>query len=111
MAFRGSMKLALQFFGPYQIIGKVGMMAYRLTLPLSSQIYNMFHVSLLQKHLVPITLTFKQLPPITNNSTILPQPKTILDHRVIHKGKYHPKSEILVKWKGAPVQDATWENK
>ena len=29
------------------------------------------------------------------------QPETVLDCQVIQKGKYHPKSEILGKWKGA----------
>jgi hypothetical protein len=41
---------------------------------------------------------------------VLPQPEVILDRRVIHKGNYRPKSEILVKWVGAPAEDATWEN-
>jgi hypothetical protein len=34
-----------------------------------------------------------------------------LDHRVIRKGKYWSTSEVLVKWRGAPTEDATWENK
>lgn len=97
MAFRGSMKLAPHFFGPYQIIEKVRMVAYRLALPSGSQIHNVFHVSLLRKHLGTITLTSTQLPPIIDDSIILPQPETILDRRVIHKGKYYLKSEILVK--------------
>lgn len=36
VAFRASMKLAPRFFRPYQIIGKVGTVAYRLALPPSS---------------------------------------------------------------------------
>ena len=100
MDFQGSMKLAPHFFGPYQIIKKVRMVrmvTYRLALPSGSQIHNVFHVSLLQKHLGTITLTSTQFPPIINNSIILPQPEAILDRRVIHKGKYYLKSEILVK--------------
>ncbi|KAH9770903.1 Integrase catalytic domain-containing protein [Citrus sinensis] len=108
VAFRASMKLAPRFFGPYYIIGKVGTVAYRLALPPSSQIHNVFHVSMLRKHLGPIhTSASNQLPHVSDDFTILPQPKAILDRRVIQKGKYHPKFEILVKWRGAPNEDAT----
>lgn len=51
-----------------------------------------------------------RLPPISDSSTILPQPEAILDRRIVQKGKYRPKTEILVKWLGAPPEDATWEN-
>ena len=111
VAFRASMKLAPRFFGPYQIIGKVGTITYRLALPRSSQIHNVFHVSMLQKHLGPIhTSASNQLPPVSDDSIILPQPEAILDRRVIQKGKHQSNSEILVKWRGAPNEDATWEN-
>ena len=105
------MKLAPRFFGPYRILEKVGSVAYRLDLPLGSQIHNVFHVSLLRKHLRPITPLSDQLPPFSDDSTILPQPEAVLDRRVIRKGKYLPKSKILVKWEGVTVEDATWENK
>ena len=75
-------------------------MAYRLALPFGSQIH-VFHVSLLQKHLGTNTPTSTQLLSITDDSTILSQPKVVLDYRVIRKGRYRPKSEILLKWKGA----------
>lgn len=104
------MKLAPHFFGPYQIIEKVGSVAYRLALPPGSQIHKVFHVCLLRKKLGPITHTSTQLPPVTENSTILPQPEAILDRRVVRKGKYRPNSEILVNWEGATAEDVTWEN-
>ena len=56
MAFQDLMKLVSRVFSPYQIIEKVGTMAYRLALPFRSQIH-VFHVSLLQKHLGTITPT------------------------------------------------------
>ncbi|RVW26324.1 Transposon Tf2-12 polyprotein [Vitis vinifera] len=88
----------------------LGPVAYKLALPLGSQIHDVFHVSLLKKHLGPVTATSTQLPPVSDTSTVLPQPEAVLDRRVIHKGKYRPKSEILVKWVGVPAEDATWEN-
>ena len=104
------MKLAPRFFGPYKVIEKVGPMACKLALPPGSQIHDVFHVNFLRKHLGPVTPTSIQLPPVLDTSTVLPQPKVILDRRVPHKGKYRPKSEILVKWVSVPAEDATWEN-
>ena len=57
-----------------------------------------------------ITPLSSQLPPLTNDSSIVPQPASILARREIQKGKYHPKAEVLVKWVGALDEDATWGN-
>nr|GEV91046.1 hypothetical protein [Tanacetum cinerariifolium] len=47
--------------------------------------------------------------------TILPligsPPEAVLEERVVKKGKYMPKMEVLVKWKGFPSEEATWETK
>nr|GEV32001.1 transposon Ty3-G Gag-Pol polyprotein [Tanacetum cinerariifolium] len=40
-----------------------------------------------------------------------PQPEKILEERVITKGKYRPKTEVLIKSVGQPLGEATWENK
>ena len=75
-------------------------MAYKLALPPGSQIHDVFHVSLLRKHLGPVTLSSPELPLISVTLVVLPQPQVVLDLRVIHKGNYRSKSEILVKWVG-----------
>ena len=73
VAFRASMKLAPRFYGPYQIIEKVGTVAYRLALPPSSQIHNVFHISMLRKHLGPVHSPISsQPPPVSDDSIILP---------------------------------------
>lgn len=63
VAFRASLKLAPWFYGLYEILERVRLVAYRLALPSDSCIHNVFHVSLLQKHfgvMLPVT---PQLPP------------------------------------------------
>jgi hypothetical protein len=72
VAFRSSMKLAPRFFGPYQVIAKVGSVSYRLALPSDSQIHNVFHVSLLCKYFGSIPPTIAQLPPVSETATIYP---------------------------------------
>ena len=93
VTFRGSLKLAPRFFFyPYEILTKVGPMAYHLALPSSSQIHDVFHVSLLRKYLGPKPQATPTLPPISGDSTVLPTPELILDRRIIQKGKYRPQN-------------------
>nr|GEW78390.1 retrotransposon-related protein [Tanacetum cinerariifolium] len=79
VAFRDSMKLAARYFGQYEVLEKVGPVAYKLALPNGSQIHDVFHVSLLRKHIGsivnPISVT---LPHVTDEDVILPQPEAVL---------------------------------
>ncbi|XP_024163703.1 uncharacterized protein LOC112170588 [Rosa chinensis] len=44
-------KLSPRFVGPFEIVGRVGDLAYRLALPPSmSGVHNVFHVSMLRKY-------------------------------------------------------------
>ncbi|KAK9230741.1 hypothetical protein WN944_023713 [Citrus x changshan-huyou] len=111
VAFCSSLKLAPRYFGPYRILKRIGHVAYKLALPAGSQINNVFHVSLLKKFVGHVPHAVMELPPVSKDtSTILPQPECVLDKHIIRKGAYRPKTEILVKWAGAPREDATWED-
>ena len=41
-------KIAAKFIGPFRVLDAIGKQAYRLALPTSYQIHNVFYVSLLE---------------------------------------------------------------
>ncbi|GJT12040.1 transposon ty3-G gag-pol polyprotein [Tanacetum coccineum] len=108
---RYSAKLAPRCFGPYKILNRVGLVAYRVELPPGSLIHDVFHVSLLRRFVgtAPEVIQVTQDEPVV--SPTLMHPEEILEERVVQKGKYRPKTELLVKWKGRPREDATWDTK
>jgi hypothetical protein len=77
-----SQKLPFRFFGPYQIMDKIGSVAYKLQLPPTSLIHPVFHVSQL-KGAVPVTHTASPLPDSLDGLQV---PLCILQKRVATTG-------------------------
>lgn len=46
---RRQTKLAVKYLGSFQILARVGPVAYKLDLPAETKMHNVFHVSLLKK--------------------------------------------------------------
>lgn len=104
----GTKKLKPRFYGPYPVVRKVGQVAYELELPLESKIHNTFHVSCLKKALVQQITPSLELPPLDYEGRLTLEPETVLNFREKRlRNKVIP--EYLVKWKGIPPEDATWE--
>jgi hypothetical protein len=49
VANRQSQKLASKYYGSYEVLARIGTMAYKLKLPASASIHPVFHVSKLKK--------------------------------------------------------------
>lgn len=106
LAPRANQKLAFKFFGPFSVIGKVGPVAYRLKLPSSSTIHDVFHVSQLKKAISADTQVSPLIPDI---DAALQFPEQILSKRLVSKG-VHPVQQALIKWSGWLASLATWKD-
>jgi hypothetical protein len=102
--------LAARYCGPFEILEKIGPVAYMLALPSSIRMHNVFYVSLLKKY--------------------VPDPNHIIDWNVIqveHEGEFRVEVVHILEWKLNVLRnkaiglvkvqwtcyspkDATWEN-
>ena len=102
---RKCLKLSARFFGPYQIVAKIGSVAYKLALPAGSKIHPVFHVSQLKLHTGPLSQP-SPLPLLDDTSVLVKEPISILDRHIGRKdGK--ATTEILVHWRNTFFEDAT----
>ena len=112
MAGVQSRKLGQQFAGPFQIVERIGRLAYRLKLPPSMKIHDVVSVA----HLEPATDPASD--PYGRVSTV-PPPIIVDNHeeyeieRLVRKrqrrfGRSKPITQYLARWKGCGPQDDEW---
>ena len=106
LAPRSNQKLAFKFFGPYQILSKMGAVAYKLKLPASSMVHPVFHVSQLKKLVGQHHEVTADIPDHTFQWSV---PETIIQRRCITKGT-NKIQQVLIKWSNMLVSLATWED-
>ncbi|CAJ2679805.1 unnamed protein product [Trifolium pratense] len=105
LAKRFNQKLSPRYYGPYEILERVGAVAYKLKLPEDSRVHPVFHASLLKKA-VSTNVETQPLPTCMNESWQLePGPEEARDTRVNEKGEL----ELLVKWQGLLEIENSWE--
>lgn len=78
---RTHIKLQSKFYGPFRIISRVGNVAYKLLLPISTSIHPVFHVSQLKKHLGPQAVPCADLPLVSPEGMIRTEPVLVLETR------------------------------
>lgn len=106
---QGWNKLSPRYFGPFKITERVGKVAYRLQLPSTAKIHNVFHVSLLKKKVGEGVHTSPQLPPVLDPENPKWEPIAVLDRRM-YKKKGAAGTQWLIDWFGTSADEATWED-
>lgn len=106
VATRACHKLSFRYFGPYQIIAKMGKVAYKLLLP-DTTVHPVIHVSQLKKVVPPSFQVSTDLPHSTTTDAFR-FPVKILQRRLKPHGD-RLVSEVLIQWSSWPTSMATWE--
>ncbi|XP_022847828.1 uncharacterized protein LOC111370379 [Olea europaea var. sylvestris] len=101
-------KLAPRFYGPFVVEKKVGLVAYKLTLPFNCHILVVFHVSQLRKAEANSQLVIHISSQLNEELEMLVEPKAVLRVRP-RTGKNIRSIEALIRWKGLPPLEAIWE--
>ncbi|XP_026383400.1 uncharacterized protein LOC113278890 [Papaver somniferum] len=105
---RKNFKLSAKYFGPFEVIQKVGVVAYKLKLPVGSRIHPVFHVSQLKKKIGLQTVPSPQLPLVDHAGQFVIEPVAVLDTRTTVRGTFQI-PQVLVKWCNSDPSDSTWE--
>ena len=102
-------KLTPKRYGPFKIIKEISPIVFQLGLPLSWKIHDVFHALLL----LPYSKTtahgpnFSQPPPDLISDEAEYKVEQIWNH---HYSRQNRVLQYLIKWKGYPKSDNTWES-
>ena len=111
MRFGRKGKLSPRFIGPYEVIEKVGPVAYRLALPPDlEKIHNVFHVSMLRRYRSdPSHVVSSETIELRADLTYEEEPVKILAREVKElRNKKIPLVKVL--WRNHKTEEATWES-
>jgi Chromo (CHRromatin Organisation MOdifier) domain len=104
-----SNKLSSKYYGPFEVVKKIGKVAYKLNLPAGSQIHPVFHISQLKEKVGSKTIITPDLPLVGQHGQLKVESIAVLDRRLVQKGN-EPCTQILIRWSNLPDSDATWED-
>ncbi|KAL8133522.1 hypothetical protein AgCh_008838 [Apium graveolens] len=103
-------KLSPRYIGPFEILEKVGVVAYRVALPPQlSRVHNVFHASVLRKYVYhPYHIVQYPLDTFGEDLSCEEEAEAILarEERVMRK-KTIPFVKVL--WRNHDIREATWE--
>ena len=106
---RDNTKLSAKYFGPYQVIQKIGNVAYRLKLLKGTKVHFVFHVSLLKRKVGQKAAPMLQLPNTDEKEHLMVEPLAVLDQKIVKK-KNVVAIQWLIRWWETSIAEATQED-
>ena len=102
-------KLAPCYYGPFEVLERVGPVAYKLALPIHIKVHDVFHVSLLKKyvhdptHVIDWNVIQGELEEefLLEPLQILAQEEIELQNRAV--------ARVKLQWRHFAPEEATWE--
>jgi hypothetical protein len=101
-------KLVPKWFGPFPIVEKIGQNAYRIKLPTTLRVHDVFHTELLKAYREGDRVQ-PPPPPVEVDGDVEYVVEEILSQRVHKRGKREPTVDYLVKWRGYGQEHNSWE--
>ena len=110
MRFGKKGKLSPRYVGPYEILKRVGKVAYELKLPIElAPVHPVFHISMLKKCIGdPVSILPLEGLGVNENLSYEEVPVEILD-RQVKKLRNKEVAFVKVLWRNHLVEGATWE--
>ncbi|CAH9089000.1 unnamed protein product [Cuscuta europaea] len=110
MRFGKKGKLSPRFIGPYDILERVGRVAYRLALPTElAKVHNIFHISQLKKYVRDEShILSPEVVELDESLTYEERPIQILDTKTRETRRKAVKM-VKVLWSNHLAKNATWE--
>jgi Chromo (CHRromatin Organisation MOdifier) domain len=106
---RENHKLSSKYYGPFEILEKIGKLAYMLNLSEDTQIHLVFHISQLKEKLDHKVVPTTNMSLVGKYGQMKVEPVVVLDRQLVKKGN-ELRTQILVRWSNLSNSDATWED-
>ena len=101
-------KLAPQYCGPFEILSRIGQVAYQLALLPNLKVHNVFHIFVLKKYVHDAThvINWNDVH-VEPEGDFLVEPDCILERREILL-QNHTIGQVKMQWKHLSPEEATW---
>ena len=111
MRFGKRGKISQRYIGPFEVLKRVGELAYELTLPRGlSGVHPVFHVSMLKRYRGDGNYIIRWDSVLLDGDLSYEKESVAILDREIRKLRSREIASIKVQWKNRPVEESTWEN-
>lgn len=104
-----NLKISTRYFGPFEVLERIGLVAYRLSLQEGLKVHPVFHVSLLKRSPPEGRPTSTTVTLTGDDGQLSTELVEILDRRMVRRGG-KAVSQVLIRWSNFLADQTTWED-